>query len=202
MPYIDHQEFRKIDPEILPVVMELNSNGFQTVHSCSGHKNSENLLLRRGGISIKRVKNVDDLEKIYKILRKHNLNDIHIEEYEFPISKNSIWFSFSPIGSSKGTSGSEFYQPHRWDEHPTLLWFYKLNAPEKVYAIHYEKTFIKSIPDEIIGYITENKAEEIRDLVDKDRRYAKRQSKLSPSKLKRKPIKKVTKKIVKKCKCK
>lgn len=209
MPYgIDSENFEKIDPEILPVVIELNNNGFKTLHSCSGHKNSENVLLRKGGISIKkeRVKNVDDLEKIYKILHKHNLNNIHIEEHEFPISKKSIWFSFSPIGSSKGTSGSEFYQPHTWDEHPTLLWFYKLNPAEKVYAIHYEKTFIKSIPDEIVGYITEERAEDIRELVDKDRRYTKnyahRQSKLSSNKLKRKPMKKsskrVTKKIIKK----
>jgi hypothetical protein len=102
-------DYENLDPEILPVVVDLIDHGFKTWSSCAGHIRFKGDTGGLGHILLTHPKSTHKVNEIIKILLQHNLKLKSMNSHK--ISLNHIYgrrvdeevieFWFSPIGSSR-----------------------------------------------------------------------------------------------------
>ncbi len=75
---------REMDSEIIPVVIDLNRNGFTTTESCAGHKGG--MGGERGMIFFYPFPNREKREKATEIMKKHGLKNLRINPAKLVIT--------------------------------------------------------------------------------------------------------------------
>lgn len=91
-----------MDPELVPLLIDLNAHGYETWQSCAGHK-QEVSGNKKGFVAfVGYPKNKQILTKIINILTSHNLENIRSKRYTPPNGNELLYLTFSAIGNPHG----------------------------------------------------------------------------------------------------
>ena len=98
---IEKRFIEAMDPEIVPLLIDLNAHGYETWQSCAGHK--QVLGNKRGFVAFAGYpKNKKILTKIINILKSHNLENIRSKLYKPNNGNELLYLTFSSIGNPHG----------------------------------------------------------------------------------------------------